>query len=144
MDLVASRGIPVIAAGGIVDERGYVAALALGAQVFCLGTRWIGAPQRVLKTTFYMEWRNLPSHENEANQHVIGHTTRHGMGKEIRQFAGTMPNKTTKGDIESMVMYAGEGVGLIHEILPASQVVNRLVEGAQILIQQHKSSTGIY
>nr|AFK48293.1 unknown [Lotus japonicus] len=34
VDLVGDREIPVIAARGIVDARGYVAALALGAQVF--------------------------------------------------------------------------------------------------------------
>lgn len=39
-DLVGDRDIPVIAAGGIVDARGYVAALALGAQGVCLGTRF--------------------------------------------------------------------------------------------------------
>ncbi|XP_076920756.1 uncharacterized protein LOC143581967 [Bidens hawaiensis] len=174
VDLVGSRGIPVIAAGGIVDERGYVAALALGAQGVCLGTRflateesyahplykkklvemseteytnvygrarWPGAPQRVLKTPFFLEWRNLPNHENEANQPVIGRSTIHGMEKEIRRFAGTVPNKTTTGDIESMVMYAGEGVGLIKDILPAAQVVKRLVEGAQTLIQQQFTSS---
>ncbi|KAJ0743946.1 putative enoyl-[acyl-carrier-protein] reductase (NADH) [Helianthus annuus] len=174
VDLVGSKGIPVIAAGGIVDERGYVAALALGAQGVCLGTRflateesyahpeykkklvemseteytnvygrarWPGAPQRVLKTHFFLEWRNLPNHENEANQPVIGRSTIHGMEKEIRRFAGTVPNKTTTGDIENMVMYAGEGVGLIDEILPAAQVVKRLVEGAQTLIQQRLTSS---
>nr|XP_043627076.1 (3aS,4S,5R,7aS)-5-hydroxy-7a-methyl-1-oxo-octahydro-1H-indene-4-carboxyl-CoA dehydrogenase [Erigeron canadensis] len=173
VDLVASRGIPVIAAGGIVDERGYVAALALGAQGVCLGTRflateesnahptyksklvemskteytdvfgrarWPDAPQRVLKTAFFMEWRNLPSHENEANQPVIGHSTIHGMEKDIRRFAGTVPNKTTTGDIESMAMYAGEGVGLIKDILPAAQVIKMLVEGAQTLIRQQLST----
>lgn len=40
VDLVGDRDIPVIAAGGIVDARGYVAALALGAQGVCLGTRF--------------------------------------------------------------------------------------------------------
>lgn len=40
VDLVGDRDIPVIAAGGIVDARGYVAALALGAQAICLGTRF--------------------------------------------------------------------------------------------------------
>ena len=40
VDLVGDRNIPVIAAGGIVDERGYVAAFALGAQGICLGTRY--------------------------------------------------------------------------------------------------------
>jgi NAD(P)H-dependent flavin oxidoreductase YrpB (nitropropane dioxygenase family) len=44
---------------------------------------------------------------------------------------------TTTGDLESMVMYAGEGVGLIKEILPASEVIKRLVEGAQLIIQQN-------
>ncbi|KAK1417610.1 hypothetical protein QVD17_26740 [Tagetes erecta] len=174
VDLIGSRGIPVIAAGGIVDERGYVAALALGAQGVCLGTRfvateesyahpeykkklvemsnteytniygrarWPGAPHRVLKTPFFLEWRNLPDHENEASQPVIGRSTIHGMEKEIPRFAGTIPNKTTTGDIESMVMYAGEGVGLIEDILPAAQVVKRLVEGAQNLIQQRFTSS---
>ena len=40
VDLVGDKDIPVIAAGGIVDARGYVAALALGAQGVCLGTRF--------------------------------------------------------------------------------------------------------
>jgi hypothetical protein len=57
--------------------------------------------------------------------------------KEIRRFAGTVPNVTTTGDLESMVMYAGEGVGLIKEILPASEVIKRLVDGAQLIIQQN-------
>ncbi|KAL7236006.1 hypothetical protein ACSBR1_019315 [Camellia fascicularis] len=172
VDLVGDRDIPVIAAGGIVDGRGYVAALSLGAQGICVGTRflateesfahptykrklvelenteytdvfgrarWPGAPHRVLKTPFFQDWRNLPSHENEANQPVIGRSTIHGMEKEIRRFAGTVPNPTTTGDIESMVMYAGQSVGLIKEILPAAEVVKRLVEGAQLLIHQRFS-----
>ncbi|CAO2162952.1 unnamed protein product [Urochloa humidicola] len=38
VDLVSGAGIPVIAAGGIVDGRDYVATLALGAQGVSLGT----------------------------------------------------------------------------------------------------------
>lgn len=56
--------------------------------------------------------------------------------KEVRRFAGTVPNATTTGDYESMVMYAGQGVGIIKEIIPASEVIKRLVEGAQLLIQK--------
>lgn len=47
-----------------------------------------------------------------------------------------MPNKSTTGDIESMGMYAGQGVDLIKEIMPAGEVVKKIVEGAQLLIQQ--------
>lgn len=180
VDLVGDRDIPVIAAGGIVDERGYVAALALGAQGICLGTRfvateesyahpiykrklleldeteytnvfgqarWPGAPQRVLETPFFKDWKSLPANESEINQPLIGHSTINGMEKDIRRFSGTVPNRTTTGDIESMVLYAGEGVGLIKEILPAAEVVKRLVEGAQLLIHQQfgglKSKDGV-
>ncbi|ONK74101.1 uncharacterized protein A4U43_C03F2780 [Asparagus officinalis] len=169
VDLVSDCGIPVIAAGGIVDGRGYVAAVALGASGVCLGTRflastesfahplykkslveldkteytnvfgrarWPGAPHRVLQTSFFNDWKNLPDHENEENQPVIGHTIIHGREKEIRCFAGTVPNATMTGDIQSMVMYAGQGVGLIKEILPAAEIVTRLVEEAKRIIQQ--------
>ncbi|KAL5992488.1 hypothetical protein ACLOJK_013407 [Asimina triloba] len=167
-DLVSGYNITVIATGGIVDSRGYVAALALGAHGICLGTRflatkesyahpvykkklvelektehtdifgrarWPGAPERVLQTDFFNEWRQLPDHENETNQPVIGHTVIHGMDKNITRFAGTVPNETTTGDIESMAMYAGEGVGLIKEILPAAEVVKMLVDGAKRIIE---------
>jgi NAD(P)H-dependent flavin oxidoreductase YrpB (nitropropane dioxygenase family) len=40
VDLVSDSTILVIAAGGIVDGRGYAAALALGADGVCLGTRY--------------------------------------------------------------------------------------------------------
>lgn len=60
--------------------------------------------------------------------------------KEIRRFAGTVPNATTTGDIESMVMYAGQGVGLVEEIIPASEVIKRVVKGAQVLIQKEFGS----
>jgi NAD(P)H-dependent flavin oxidoreductase YrpB (nitropropane dioxygenase family) len=41
VDAVQAYKVPVIAAGGIVDGRGYVAALALGAQGVCMGTRFL-------------------------------------------------------------------------------------------------------
>ncbi|XP_073007104.1 uncharacterized protein [Typha latifolia] len=168
VDLVSDCNIPVIAAGGIVDARGYLAALALGAKGVSLGTRflataesfahplykqklieldeteytnifgrsrWPGAPHRVLQTPFFSEWKHLPEQESENNQPVIGHSIIHGVQKEIRRFAGTVPNATTTGDIDSMVMYAGQGVGLIKEILPAGEVVKRLVVEVQHLIQ---------
>ncbi|XP_022762409.1 uncharacterized protein LOC111308352 [Durio zibethinus] len=176
VDLVGDLDIPVIAAGSIVDARGYVAALALGAKGICMGTRflathesyshptykrklieydkteytdvfgrarWPGAPHRVLQTPFFCDWKSLPAEENETNQPIIGRSIIHGVEKEIRRFAGTVPNPTTTGDIESMVMYAGESVGLIKEILPAGEVVKRLVEGAQLLIQQRFSGESV-
>lgn len=41
--------------------------------------RWPGAPQRVLKTPFFMDWRDLPSEQNESNQPIIGRSRIHGI-----------------------------------------------------------------
>ncbi|KAK3122011.1 hypothetical protein QOZ80_8BG0663980 [Eleusine coracana subsp. coracana] len=173
VDLVADSGIPVIAAGGIVDGRGYAAALALGAQGVCLGTRflvtvesfahplykqrlvemshtdytdifgrarWPGAPHRVLETPFYSEWKkNLLDHETEENQPIIGHSIIHGVHKDIHRFAGTVPNATATGDIASMAMYAGQGIGLITAIMPAGEVVKRLVAEAKHIMREKLS-----
>ncbi|KAK8564189.1 hypothetical protein V6N12_036319 [Hibiscus sabdariffa] len=45
VDVIGDRDIPVIAAGGIVDARGYVAALALGAKGICMGTRFVATQE---------------------------------------------------------------------------------------------------
>ncbi|KAK4378584.1 hypothetical protein RND71_000446 [Anisodus tanguticus] len=52
VDLVRGRDIAVIAAGGIVDERGYVAALALGAQGVSLGTRFLATEESYAHPTY--------------------------------------------------------------------------------------------
>lgn len=172
VESLKGANIPVIAAGGIVDARGYVAALALGAQGVSLGTRfvateesnahplykqklveasthdtayttifgrarWPGAPQRVIKTPFYMKCKDeLKEDENELQQPSIGRTVIYGQERVISKFAGAAPNGTASGDVESMVMYAGEGVGLIKDIQPAGFVVRSLVEGAKHIIEQ--------
>jgi NAD(P)H-dependent flavin oxidoreductase YrpB (nitropropane dioxygenase family) len=63
----------------------------------------------------------------------------HFQHKDVRRFAGTVPNATTTGDIDSMAMYAGQGVGLITEIIPAGEVVKRIVAEAQRVIGEKLS-----
>lgn len=41
--------------------------------------RWPGAPQRVLLTPFFSDWRSLPENEDEKNQPVIGRSIIHGV-----------------------------------------------------------------
>lgn len=59
--------------------------------------------------------------------------------KDIRRFAGTVPNATATGDIDIMAMYAGQGVGLITEIIPAAEVVKSLVAEAKDVIREKLS-----
>jgi nitronate monooxygenase/enoyl-[acyl-carrier protein] reductase II len=47
-----AAGTPVVAAGGIADGRGVAAALALGAQGACLGTRFLASTEMSVDDTW--------------------------------------------------------------------------------------------
>ena len=55
--------------------------------------------------------------------------------KVIPRFSGTAPNAYTEGDIASFPLYAGQSVGMVHDILPAGAVVVAMVEGAKSIIR---------
>ncbi|KAI3952275.1 hypothetical protein MKW92_039901, partial [Papaver armeniacum] len=54
----------------------------------------------------------------------------------LRRFAGQVANKTTAGEYENMVMYAGQGVGHVNDILPAGDIVKNFIEGAEKIIKE--------
>lgn len=54
----------------------------------------------------------------------------------VLRFMGFPPNGDASGDIESMDLLAGQGVGLVGEIRPAGQIVRELVEEARHIISQ--------
>lgn len=92
---------PVIAAGGIADARGFVAALALGAQGVVLGTRFLATPEanahaiykkKVLQATeedtvrttmFGYGWANAP-HRTLRTDFVNEWLSNEGRGSEQR------------------------------------------------------------
>jgi NAD(P)H-dependent flavin oxidoreductase YrpB (nitropropane dioxygenase family) len=96
------------------------------------GYTWPNAPHRTLRTAFVEEWLKDQQRGNEArdDEPVIGETRIGGERVPIKRFMGFTPGVETSGEIESMALYAGQGVGLIHEIKPAGEVVRELVEGA--------------
>ncbi|MBZ5611934.1 MAG: nitronate monooxygenase [Acidobacteriia bacterium] len=153
--------VPVAAAGAIADSRGIVAALALGAQAAVLGTRflaslestahpeykqrvvsagesdtvhttlfnreWPGAPHRVLRTPFV-------ERGDVSGSEAIG---RLSLGKDqVPLFAGTSipPTSATTGEIDSMALYAGQGVGLVNQVQAASEIMRDLVAGAERIL----------
>jgi NAD(P)H-dependent flavin oxidoreductase YrpB (nitropropane dioxygenase family) len=163
---------PVVAAGGIADARGLVAALALGADGAVIGTRfvasteanahplykrklldaaedgtvrttlfghgWPHAPHRTLRTEFVNEWLANEERGNESREDepVIGKTVIAGQPMPMQRFMGFPPCTDAEGDIESMDLLAGQGVGLVREIKPAGQIVREIAAEARRIIDQ--------
>jgi NAD(P)H-dependent flavin oxidoreductase YrpB (nitropropane dioxygenase family) len=67
---------------------------------------------------------------------VIGQTSR---GVPIIRYHDDFPGAHTTGDLESMVLYAGESVGVMHEVLPAAEIVRTVVERASSVLSRFGS-----
>jgi enoyl-[acyl-carrier protein] reductase II len=151
--------IPVLAAGGLADGRGLAAALVLGAQGANIGTRFLASQEasaaeawkqallkaesedvirfevwqeifppaggsaysavpRVLRTSFVEEWQLRPAAAKQQAERL--QTEIMAAARERR------PDK--------LVPFAGQTAGLIHDILPAAEIVRRIMaEAEQVL-----------
>jgi len=141
--------IPVVAAGGIGDGRGWVAAFALGAEGIQMGTRFLatmecsipiaykqaildakdhgtliaarkGYPIRVLKNKAALAVRNLD--ESGASQN------------EINAYVDAI-SKGSDDDRENKLMSAGQVAGLIQRIMTVDELILDLVAEARKVAQ---------
>lgn len=168
--------VPVVAAGGIADGRGLVAALALGAAGIVIGTRllaskeagiheiykekiiaaketdtiyndlfdigWPNSWMRTLKNSTYEKWikADSPKPGNRPGEDEI--IARLPNGKEIPRYSFMLPGASMQGDLEAMALYAGQNVGLIHEIKSVSDIFDEISKDAlKVLsnIEQYKN-----
>ena len=101
------------------------------------GNGWPDAPHRTLRTPFVGEWipRESEMQDSSRVQPAIGRSIVGGSEIPVPRFASLPPNRDATGDIESMALLAGQSVGLVHDIRPASEIVREMVEGAARLIR---------
>jgi enoyl-[acyl-carrier protein] reductase II len=100
------------------------------------GHGWPDAPHRTLRTAFVQQWlgREARGQESRADEPVVGRSVIGGQAMTVLRFMAFPPNCDASGDIDSMELLAGQGVGLVHEIKPAGQIVHQLVaEAGQII-----------
>jgi enoyl-[acyl-carrier protein] reductase II len=148
--------IPVLAAGSIVDGRGLAAALAFGAQGVWMGTRFIasheanagraykerllaadntqtaitrcysGKPMRVLRNAYVDDWEKRSADLQPFPQQMIA-SARAGV-LNFHDEDAVDPDRTC--------MPAGQGVGGITDILPAGEIVRRVVDEARDVLRR--------
>jgi enoyl-[acyl-carrier protein] reductase II len=102
------------------------------------GHGWPFARHRTLRTRFVREWvdRESETQDSRSDEPILGRTVIGGAEIPIQRFASMPPNIHATGDIESMSLLAGQSVGLVHEIRPASEILRETVSGAERLIRE--------
>jgi enoyl-[acyl-carrier protein] reductase II len=143
--------IPVIAAGGITDARGMVAAMTLGAEAVQMGTRFVAVDespahlnykQAILDakdTDTVITCRQLlptRSLKTGFSERLLKLERAGASLKELRQFLGyrRAHQSQVEGDLDEGEIFAGASVGLIKEIIPVKQVFQNLVKGYEKVI----------
>jgi nitronate monooxygenase len=145
--------IPVLAAGGIADARGLVAALALGAEGVCMGTRFLLTRESPLHE--HLKQRLLAAHENDTT--LVGRR----FGDSIRVLRNDLVEgalrfeaaaETTHHDLlpligatrwmaamesgsEDAAFPVGQCVGLIDDLPTCAELVGRMASEARGLIE---------
>jgi nitronate monooxygenase len=163
VDLAAGR-VPVAAAGGIGDGRGLAAMMMLGASGVLLGTRFYAsqecdgadeAKKRICAASSGNSVRGIIFDLSRNNvwpapftgRCLINDHARRWMGREVelmqnvRTVAAEYAAARAAGNFDIAAVIAGEAVGLIHDIPPAAEIVDRIVtEADQILSGRRNSS----
>ena len=139
--------IPIIAAGGIGDGRGLVAALALGAQGIQMGTRFICSEECIAHPAFKERLVSAQDRATTVTGRATGHPVRCLENKLTRQFDALEKSGATKteleefgrgrlylgviqGNIEEGSLMAGQIAGLIADIKPVKQIIQDIMSDA--------------
>jgi nitronate monooxygenase len=148
--------VPVVASGGIADGRGFAAVMMLGAEGVLMGTRFYAsqeaqghpdAKQRIVEAGGDDTVRSIVfdiSRRNVWPSPYTGRVIRNAhaerwFGRELElmrhpEEAQRYREAREQGDFDIAAVIAGEAVGLIHDVLPAAEIVNRVVREAEALL----------
>ena len=147
--LAASKlKIPVVAAGGIGDSRGFVAALALGAEAICMGSRFIVTQEAPVP--FHVKEYLIEKCEEDTmvtdnftgvrcrvikNKFAVNlaeMATNHAPPWEIMKAGvGKIRKAYVDGDLEGGSLAFGQVCGLINEIPTCRELIQTIVREAQ-------------
>ena len=143
--VVDAVGVPVVAAGGIMDARGVAAALALGAQGAMLGTRFLLAEEARVPDAYRRTLLHASETDTLVTDTVTGRPARWVRNRVTEaldtgpahlgwgpQRAAVEPLRQAAADAnreDLLPMLAGQGAGMAAEVLPAEEIVAHLVAG---------------
>lgn len=143
--------VPVVATGGIADERGVAAAFVLGASAAQIGTAFLVCPEAKIHPAWARALSSASPEDTVVTRAFSGRAGRSLITDYVRAanaadapapapypvqrgLTAAMRAEAHKiGDVHRMQVWAGQSAGLA-KAAPAAEVVRRLWEGAQELL----------
>ncbi|MEA3222005.1 MAG: nitronate monooxygenase [Thermodesulfobacteriota bacterium] len=152
--VVDAVDIPVIAAGGIGDARGMVAAFALGAEGIQMGTRFAASKESPVHENFKQAIISAKDTDttitgrkvkdpvrvikNTLSQKILDAEITGASPGEILEMIG--PDRSymasTDGDVENGSVMSGQIAGMIREIKSVQEIFDELISGIEPVIKK--------
>jgi NAD(P)H-dependent flavin oxidoreductase YrpB (nitropropane dioxygenase family) len=144
--------VPVIGSGGFADGRGFIAALALGAEGICMGTRFMLTKESPVHQTMKEQmikfcerdtclllrpFRNpIRVVKNPVSAKVLEMEKNGATIEDLRPLvSGTRGLAMLKqGNIEEGIFSVGQNIGLINDIPTVKEVMDRIISEAVTLV----------
>lgn len=144
--IVDAVSIPVIAAGGIADSRGFVAALALGAQGVQVGTRFVASAECIAHENYKTAILKAKDRSTVLTGIATGHPVRVLTNKFTRDYeamekrgasveelenmgAGKLKIAARDGDIANGSVMVGQIAGMISTVETVEDIIKDIVGG---------------
>ncbi len=140
--------VPVLAAGGIVDARGYAACRILGAEGVSVGTAFLAS---VECTRIGSAWKDQIIRGNDVSTRVFARSispVRMLVNKSTNKMDEVFPEGSSIKDLLDFIFSAdragsedapfpcGQGVGLISKIRTVREIIDDFVNGSEMLLKK--------
>ena len=151
--VVDAVNIPVIAAGGIADARGFAAALMLGASGVQMGTRFVTAKESIVHENYKEKIIKAKDIDSEVTGRSVGHPIRVLRNKMTREYLrmekegasleelekmtlGALRKAVVEGDVMTGSVMAGQIAGLVKSENTCKEIIEEIMSGAESLLNQ--------
>ncbi len=143
--------IPVIAAGGIADGRGFAAAMMLGAEGVQMGTRFCVATEAITHPAYKEKIIKAKDIDSEVTGMSHGHPIRQIRNKMTREYLklekegasfedleyltlGSLRKAVMDGDVVNGTVMAGQIAGLVSKEQTCKEMITEIMEEAKKLL----------
>ena len=144
--------IPVIAAGGIADGRGFAAAIMLGAEAVQMGTRFIVARESIVHENYKKKVIGAKDIDSEVTGRSHGHPVRQLRNQMTREYLkrekagapveeleqltlGALRKAVVEGDTVNGTLMAGQIAGLVSREQTCEEMIQEIMEQARALLK---------
>ncbi len=145
--------IPVIAAGGIADGRGFAASIMLGAEAVQMGTRFVVARESIVHENYKKKVIGAKDIDSEVTGTSHGHPVRQLRNNMTREYVklekegapfeelekltlGSLRKAVVEGDTVNGTLMAGQIAGLVKKEQTCAEMIQEIMAEAEKLLKR--------